>query len=202
MQLDEKRRIEGKGEAGIWRKAGNFGGSVWGGGEWKSLPLLEIRNRNRFECQDNPKWPQCSGWCIAVWTGHWSTWHGYIARPILLLRFGLHILACLPRCATPLPMHGRVKYFRQMNNSVGEGDGLSPSLDRGAGCFQVEGTRCSRPIETLVAIVRDFPLDRVFEILKFFGFLSFKRGFFSPSLFFLVEEKVRTVGIFDWKIEM
>lgn len=35
-------------------------------------------------------------------------------------------------------------------------------------------------IETLVAIVRDFPADRVFEILKFFGFLLFKRGYFLP----------------------
>lgn len=44
-----------------------------------------------FQSQDNPKWPQYSSWCMAVWTGHWSTWRGYIARPILLLQFGLHI---------------------------------------------------------------------------------------------------------------
>lgn len=55
--------------------------------------------------------------------------------------------------------------------------------------FKWKGHGVPPPIETLVAIVRDFPLDRVFEILKFFGFLSFKRGFFSPSLFFLVEER-------------
>lgn len=92
-------------------------------------------------------------------------------------------LACLPRYATPLP--GCVKYFRQMNNSVGEGDGLSPSLDGEPVVFKCfgEGTRLFPRIETLVAIVRDFPADRVFEILKFFGFLLFKRGyFFSFSL--------------------
>lgn len=90
-QEAKNRELRGEDDARIWREAGKLWGSVWGGGEWKSLSLLEIRNRNRFESQDNPKWPQCSGWCMAVWTGHWSTWHGYIARPILLLRFGLHI---------------------------------------------------------------------------------------------------------------
>lgn len=98
-------------------------------------------------------------------------------------------LACLPRYATPLPVHGRVKYFRQMNNSMGEGDGLSPSLDGEPVVFKWfgGGTRCSRGSKRL------WPLSGISlwtGFLKYWNFSDFyclSEDF--PLLPFFVEER-------------
>lgn len=105
-------------------------------------------------------------------------------------------LACLPRYATPLP--GCVKYFRQMNNSVGEGDGLSPSLDGEPVVFKCfgEGTRCSRGSKRLWLLSG---ISQRTEFLKYWNFSDFYCLSEDISSLFLCR---RTVGIFDWKIEM